>query len=87
MPEQLMAYQKNNTQAAQLSALSKELNMPVRDMMLSDEHLDRVCPIFYDGLPKLARMSMSRDKFKVFFTNQRLKLADQMFPLAKAVPA
>jgi hypothetical protein len=79
-----MAYQKNNTQAAQLSALSKELNMQVRDMMLSDEHLDRVCPIFYEGLPKLARMSMSRDKFKVFFTNQRVKLADQMFPQAKA---
>ena len=79
-----MAYQKNNNQAAQLSALSKELDMPVRDIMLSDEHLDRVCPIFYEGLPKLARMSMSRDKFKVFFTNQRLKLADQMCPQTKA---
>jgi hypothetical protein len=84
MSEQLMAYQKNNTQATQLSALSKELNMPVRDMMLSDAHLERVCPIFYEGLPKLARMSMSRDKFKAFFINQRLKLADQMFPQAKA---
>jgi hypothetical protein len=79
-----MAYQKNNTQATQLNALSKELNMPVRDIMLSDEYLDRVCPIFYEGLPKLARMSMNRDRFKAFFLNQRQKLADQMFPLQKA---
>jgi hypothetical protein len=82
-----MAYQKNNLQATKLNELSKQLNMPVRDIMLSDEHLDKVCPIFYEGLPKLARMSMNRDKFRSFFINQRSKLADQMFPLSKAVPA
>jgi hypothetical protein len=82
-----MAYQKNNVQATKLNELSKQLNMPVRDIMLSDEHLDKVCPIFYEGLPKLARMSMNRDRFRSFFINQRSKLADQMFPLAKAVPA
>jgi hypothetical protein len=80
-----MAFKKNDTQAAKLSALSKELNMAVRDIMLADEHLDKVCPIFYEGLPKLARMSMSKDKFKTFFINQREKLADQMFPQPKAV--
>jgi hypothetical protein len=80
-----MAFQKNNTQANKLAALSKELGIPVRDIMLSDALLDRVCPIFYEGLPKLARMSMSKDKFKTFFINQREKLADQMFPLAKSV--
>ncbi len=76
-----MAFQKNNTQAAKLTALSKQVNLPVRDMMLSDEHLDKVCPIFYEGLPKLARMTMNREKFKTFYLNQRVKLADQMFPL------
>jgi hypothetical protein len=79
-----MAFQKNGTQAAKLSALSKEINLPVRDIMLSDEHLDKVCPIFYEGLPKLARMAMTRDKFKAFFINQRLTFADQMFPLKAA---
>jgi hypothetical protein len=78
-----MAFQKNNAQAEKLSALSKAINLPVRDIMLSDEHLDKVCPIFYEGLPKLARMTMSRDKFKTFYLNQRVKLADQMFPVAK----
>ena len=80
-----MAFKKNNTQASKLSALSKELNMPVRDIMLSDQHLDQVCPIFYEGLPKLARMSMSKDKFKSFYLNQREKLADQMFPQTKSM--
>ncbi len=79
-----MAFQKNGNQAAKLTALSKEVNLNVRDMMLSDEHLDKVCPIFYEGLPKLARMSMSREKFRTFYVNQRVKLADQMFPQAKA---
>ncbi len=80
-----MAFQKNNNQASKLTALSKELNLPVRELMLSDEHLDKVHPIFYEGLPKLARMSMSKDKFKTFFINQREKLADQMFPQAKSL--
>jgi hypothetical protein len=79
-----MAFQKNNAQATKLNALSKELNLPVRDIMLADEHLEKVCPIFYEGLPKLARMSMSREKFRTFYINQRLKLADQMFPLVAA---
>jgi hypothetical protein len=79
-----MAFKKNNAQAQKLSALSKELNLPVRQIMLSDEHLDKVCPIFYEGLPKLARMSMSREKFKAFYLNQRENLADQMFPVALA---
>jgi hypothetical protein len=78
-----VSFKKNGTQAAKLSALSKEIKQPVREIMLSDEHIDKVCPIFYEGLPKLAQMAMNRDKFRVFYMNQRLKLADQMFPLAK----
>jgi hypothetical protein len=78
-----MAFQKNGAQAAKLAALSKELELPVREIMLSDEHIDKVCQIFYDGLPKLARMTMNRDKFKAFYLNQRLKLADEMFPEGK----
>ncbi len=79
-----MAFKKNQQQAQQLSALSKELNLPIREIMLSDLHLDRVCQVFYEGLPKLARMTMSREKFKAFYINQREKLADQMFPMTEA---
>jgi hypothetical protein len=75
-----MAYQKNRAQTEQLIALSKEVNLPVRELMLADEHIDRVCTIFYAGLPKLARMTMRPDKFKAFFQKQRQAIADDMFP-------
>jgi hypothetical protein len=76
-----MAYQKNAKQTTALVALAKQHNMSVREVMLSDEHLAAVCDIFYDGLPKLARMTMKREKFQTFYLNQREKLADEMFPV------
>jgi hypothetical protein len=79
-----MAYQKNAKQTAALSALAKEHSMSVRELMLSDDHVTAVCDIFYEGLPKLARMTMKREKFQTFFVNQREKLADDMFPVKKA---
>jgi hypothetical protein len=78
-----MAYQKNAKQTAALVALAKQHAMSVRELMLSDEHVGAVCDIFYDGLPKLARMTMKREKFQMFYLNQREKLADEMFPLPK----
>ena len=79
-----MAFQKNAKQTSDLIALGKRHKLGVRELMLSDKHVDEVCAIFYEGLPKLARMAMNREKFKVFYTNQREKLADQMFPMAAA---
>jgi hypothetical protein len=76
-----MAFQKNRAQTEELLALAKQVNLPVRDLLLSDTHIDAVCAIFYAGLPKLARMAMRAEKFKTFFTNQRQKIADEMFPL------
>jgi hypothetical protein len=78
-----VAYQKNQKQSAALSALAKQHSVTVRELMLSDEHLTAVCDIFYEGLPKLARLTMKREKFQAFFLNQREKLANEMFPLSK----
>jgi hypothetical protein len=78
-----MAYQKNAKQSAALAALAKQHDTSVRELMLSDEHISAVCDIFYEGLPKLARMTMRREKFQTFYLNQREKLADEMFPVAK----
>jgi hypothetical protein len=76
----LMPTQKQ-MQSQKLIALSKEVGLPVRELMLSDAHLEQVAPIFYEGLPKLARMTMNRDKFKAFFVKQRLQIADELFPV------
>ena len=53
----------------------------MRELILSDENLEQVAPIFYEGLPKLARMTMNRDKFKAFFVKQRQQIAEELFPV------
>ena len=68
-------------QSQKLIALSKEVGLPVRELILSDVNLEQVAPIFYEGLPKLARMTMNRDKFKAFFVKQRQQIADELFPV------
>ena len=68
-------------QSQKLLALSKEVGLPVRELILSDAHLEQVAPIFYEGLPKLARMTMNREKFKAFFVKQRQQIADELFPV------
>jgi hypothetical protein len=75
-----MKYQKNQLQKDALILLAKEVNLPVRDMLLSDEHLDQSSEIFYQGMPKLVRMTMNLTKFKAFYKNNREKIVNDMFP-------
>lgn len=75
-----MKYQKNQLQKDALILLAKEVNLPVRDMLLSDEHLDKSSEIFYQGMPKLVRMTMNLTKFKAFYQNNREKIVNDMFP-------
>ena len=75
-----MKYQKNQLQKDALVLQAKEVNQPVRDMLLSDEHLDKSSEIFYQGMPKLVRMTMNLTKFKTFYQNNREKIVNDMFP-------
>jgi hypothetical protein len=75
-----MKYQKNQLQKDALILLAKEVNLPVRDMLLSDEHLDKSSEIFYQGMPKLVRMTMNLTKFKAFYQKNREKIVNDMFP-------
>ena len=75
-----MKYQKNQAQKDALIALAKEVNLPVREMLLSDDHLDKSSEIFYQGMPKLVRRTMNVTKFKAFYKNNRKKIIDDMFP-------
>lgn len=75
-----MTYQKNKAQKDALIALAKQVNLPVRDMLLSDEHMDASSEIFYQGMPKLVRMTMNITKFKAFYKNNRKKIVNDMFP-------
>jgi hypothetical protein len=69
---------------AVLVALAKQHNLIVREVMLSDEHLAAARDIFYDGLPKLARMTMKRGKFQASYLDRHEKLADEMLLVKSA---
>ncbi len=77
-----MKHQKNKEQMQELMALAKQVDMPVRDMLMSDEHFDASSAIFYKGMPKLVRMTMNAEKFKTFYRNNREKIINDMFPAA-----
>jgi hypothetical protein len=79
----MASYQKNKAQMDALMALAKEVNMPVRDMLMSEEHFEKSSEIFYQGMPKLVRMTMNLTKFRGFYQNNREKIINDMFPLPK----
>jgi hypothetical protein len=79
-----MKYQKNKAQMDELLALAKTVNMPVRDMLLSEEHFETSSEIFYKGMPRLVRMTMRLEKFKTFYKANREKIVNDMFPPPKA---
>ncbi len=77
-----MKHQKNKAQMDELLALAKQVNMPIRDMLMSEEHFEASSTIFYKGMPKLVRMTMNAEKFKTFYRNNREKIINDMFPPA-----
>lgn len=46
--------------------------------MLSDEHLQSVCSIFYKNSPKMVNWSMKEDKFIEFYKKHREKLVENI---------
>jgi hypothetical protein len=76
-----MKFKKNQAQADELQALAKSLNVSVRDMLLSDEHFDASTEIFFKGMPRVVRMTMSITKFRTFFKANREKIVNEMYPL------
>jgi hypothetical protein len=81
-PTMTAKFQKNKAQMDELLALAKQVNLPVRDMLMSDEHFEASSAIFYKGMPKLVRMTMNATKFKTFYQNNREKIINDMFPAA-----
>ncbi len=69
---------KNDPVATSLKKYAQENGMPLKNILLSDEHLQKVCDIFYPHLPKLVRMSMNKDKFTIFYKNHRESFATQL---------
>lgn len=74
----MLKVEKNDKAFKELDAYAKEQNLPLKELLLSDTHLDAVTKIFYAHMPKMVRMMMKYDKFKVFYQNNRENFVAQM---------
>lgn len=69
---------KNDKALVELKALAESSNMDVKSLLLSVAHLDKVCEIFYAQMPKLVRMAMNKEKFKVFYSQHKEEFANSI---------
>lgn len=69
---------KNEKAFKELADYAKKTSLPLKQVLLSDEHLDNVAAIFYKNMPKLVRMAMKEQKFKEFYKANREQFTGQM---------
>lgn len=55
---------------------SQGKNMTVREVMMSDDHVDAVCDILYKHMSTMIRYLVKKDKFKNLYIAQRESLVD-----------
>lgn len=70
--------QKNDKAFKELKSYADSVHQPLKDVLLSDEHFDKVSDIFYANMPKMVRWSMKIDKFKDFYRNHREQMVSSM---------
>lgn len=69
---------KNDKAFKEIETYSKSQNKPMKEVLLSDEHLIPICDIFYSNMPKLIKMAMKKDKFIDFYKAHRIQFVSQM---------
>lgn len=74
----MIKFKKNPEQLEKLNTLAQQKGIPLREMLLSDEHLEPVCNILYDGMPKMVRMAFNKQKFTDFYQNNRETIISQV---------
>lgn len=74
----MIKFKKNPEQLAKLTELAKQKGLPLKEMLLSDEHLESVCNVLYDGMPKMVRMAFNKEKFTSFYQKNRETIVAQV---------
>lgn len=62
---------RNDKAFKELNDYATSIGKPLKEVLLSDEHLDKVAGIFYSHMPKMVRWSMKEPKFKEFYKEHR----------------
>lgn len=65
---------KNDKAFKELENYSKKVGKPLKEVLLSDEHIDTVSSIFYKHMPKMVRFVMKEPKFKEYYRTHREQL-------------
>lgn len=55
---------------------SQNRGITLKELLMSDEHLDAVCDILYKEMSGAIRLILKKDKFKAMFLNQRETLVE-----------
>ena len=69
-----MKLNKNDKAFKELDAYAKKIKQPLKQVLLSDDHLKQVSSIFYKHMPKVVKWSMKEEKFRDFYKNHRESL-------------
>ena len=74
----MMKLQKNDKAFQELTVYAKSVSTPLKEVLLSDIHFEKVTEIFYSHMPKMVRFAMNKDKFKAFYKLHREQFAAQI---------
>jgi hypothetical protein len=69
---------KNDKAFKELDAYAKKNNKTMKEVLLDDSHLEKVCDIFYEHMPKVVKWSMKKEKFVNFYKDNRETFVSQM---------
>ena len=65
---------QNDPAFKELAEYADSVKKPLKEVLMSDEHLDQVSTIFFKHMPKMVKWTMKGDKFKTFYKNHREQL-------------
>lgn len=73
----MLKLKKDDATFKVLNEKAKKNNQSLKEYLLDEKNENEVCDVFYPAMPKLVRMAMSKDKFKVFYsTNKQMFVAN-----------
>lgn len=70
---------KKDPASKELQDYSDKVKVPLREILLSDQHIDVVSPIIYKHLPKVWKWKFKDEmKFKEFYRSHRQQMVNMM---------
>lgn len=69
---------KNDKAFKELADFANKVKLPLKEVLLSDEHLNEVSQIFYKHMPTMVKWTVKQDKFVTFYKDHREALVEKI---------